>query len=199
MPAETYVTYNVTSETIGDSPIWRLWQTRPDGLDHHHVMPQGIVELRAAEYGIDPTTEAGKALVWDILLHEPHMPEVDRAVQHRAALGKIAPGDEVYLWNAKSQADALSALQTKLVHTKQNIRQITWKGVSLSQVHPLLRGLMDTPLDLARMKLHATMVTDTRIRVGAEPGTPSQPVLNNRVAFVDDSVSRRHRELTAKS
>ncbi|MGW6912597.1 hypothetical protein ACWGB8_02045 [Kitasatospora sp. NPDC054939] len=69
---ETYTVLDVTQATVSNTDCWVVRQRRPDGLDHLHIMPVGILAMRGAELGIDDP----EALL-DIVLHEPHIPAAD--------------------------------------------------------------------------------------------------------------------------
>lgn len=51
--------------------LWELHIQREDGVKGVHMMPKMILDLRAAEYGIDPTDVD---TLMSVVLHEPYMP-----------------------------------------------------------------------------------------------------------------------------
>ncbi|MFB8235525.1 hypothetical protein ACFC58_03145 [Kitasatospora purpeofusca] len=131
--AETYQVVDASRTRIGAAECWVVRQQRPDGQHHVTVFPTASLEWRAAEYGIDHTTEAGLDQIIDIVLHEPHLrdPLEHRASDPAAAKGMTAPsteavhglaiGDEapVTLHNAPDRATALSAHLERIEHVKR--------------------------------------------------------------------------------
>lgn len=61
---------------VGETPCWQINLRRPDGNIVAHVMPQDILDIRAAEFGIDP---GDVDQLMDIILHEEHVPRVEDA------------------------------------------------------------------------------------------------------------------------
>ena len=61
----------VNSRYIGVTPCWDVTLKRPDGNRVTHLIPMVSLEIRAAEYGIDPQDVES---LMSIILHEPHMP-----------------------------------------------------------------------------------------------------------------------------
>lgn len=68
--AEKWTVQEVRARVVGGAPCWQVRMIRPDGMPCVHVMPQNILEWRAAEYGIDPVDTD---TLLEIVLHEPHM------------------------------------------------------------------------------------------------------------------------------
>ncbi|MFB6776484.1 hypothetical protein ACFCX0_03425 [Streptomyces sp. NPDC056352] len=89
---------------IGETPCWEVAFVKPDGNGHKVLMPQNILEWRAAEYGIDPTdTET----LLDIVLHEPHLPVEEPGEDEPQAMRYTDGGPT--LWEADSTTKARDA------------------------------------------------------------------------------------------
>jgi hypothetical protein len=58
----------------GAEPLWGVYETRSDGLNHMHAFPHSTFEWRAAEYGFDVDDVDG---MLDVILHEPFLPDPD--------------------------------------------------------------------------------------------------------------------------
>jgi hypothetical protein len=99
--AEKWDVEEVQEIQVGETPCWQVAMIRPDGNRVLHLMPRAVFDVRAAEYGVDPTdTDTLLTLV----LHEPFMPMVDDPVT-----GPRYEDDGVILKNASSTSQALQA------------------------------------------------------------------------------------------
>lgn len=63
----------IYSGEYGPRPdLWEFHILKDDGNKGLHLMPKFALDLRAAEYGVDPTDVD---TLMSMLLHEPHMPD----------------------------------------------------------------------------------------------------------------------------
>lgn len=187
---EIYKIYNVEDAMVGDTEVWYIdHQRQSDGHTYRHAMPKSVIEWRAAEYGMDHTTPAGRQQIIDLVLHEPFMPAIDPQVLHRNSKGKRLSTDEVHLYNAPTRDLARNAHLSKLETTKANIAQVIWPqaGTVTSlqargpMVHPMLQGILDHQPDQAGVESKTGMVTSIRVDLGLEPkpAPVQQPASNS--------------------
>jgi hypothetical protein len=125
----------------GGNAAWAVHQQLPEGTIHCTNFPIDTIEHRAAEYGFDISTPETRAVVIDLILHEPWMPAVDPMALWRSGQGKSLPEDEIHLWNAPSVAAAKAAYLEKLATTKKNLVLVMWPKTT-EAMHPMLKQLV---------------------------------------------------------
>lgn len=142
-----YVLQTIESTMHGDIPIWRVVLDKGDGTTHLQIMPQDILEWRAAEYDIDPTDVD---TLFDIVIHEPFIDSWNDAA---AAAGMTSPavrstefarkGEQVPtdLFNATTIEEAREAHLVRITDAKEN---------RVSVVIPQAKGRSVDPLEVIR-------------------------------------------------
>lgn len=102
---------------VGETPCWQVVLVRPDGNKVNHIMPQVILDNKAAELGMDPEDVDG---LMEVILHEQHVPMIQDS-----ATGPRFKDDGPTLLGAKSTAEAREA---HLARCKNASVRITVKG-----------------------------------------------------------------------
>ena len=151
-----------------ENPCFYVTMRRPDGLLHQHIFPRSTFEWRAAEYGLDDTTE-----ILDVILHERHRPRAaadDRISLSSPAKAKAAAkADEpVTLWTATSTAEARDAHRAAIATIKTKTKVTDPSGYL---IHILARHDMDPD----RIREKAQRVDTTRW-IKQHGGLPVEPI-----------------------
>lgn len=163
---ELYTILDVSRTRVGASDCWQIRQKRPDGAHHLTIFPTSTLEWRAAEYGIDHTSETGLAQIIDMVLHEPFLqdPLQFRDQDPAAARGMTAAstqavhglelGDEapVTLFNAPSREHARRAHQLRIEHTKATRVQVVTTAPALTTKPGVRAAQAQTPDPLRRLR-----------------------------------------------
>lgn len=166
--AEDWELIGVASELVGDTPCYHVRLRRPDGTDKIHVMPQQIIDIRAAEYDIDPTTPEGKQQVLDIILHEQHGPPPEA------------------LWKKATIAEAREAHLAQVEDNKTSRVNVIWSGNARAKgkARRFAQGssaadpaqmLLDHKPDLALRERAKARVLEIRGYLGLEKAPPKPP------------------------
>ncbi|MER5750613.1 hypothetical protein [Streptomyces sp. NPDC002088] len=157
--AEKWTVQEVRARQVDGTPCWQVRVLRADGQPHVHVMPQDVLEWRAAEYGIDPTDTD---TLLEIVLHEPHMALTEETEDEPA---RYAAGPA--LWEADSTATARTA---HLDRVKACPVRITVRGQAA--LAPVRAGHKP---DLQRVRAMREAV-DTQRWAALYGGLPVQPI-----------------------
>jgi hypothetical protein len=192
---------DVATERLGSEnvPCWRVRAADASGNIHETIFPEVTLAWRAAEYGIDPTDTA---LLLDVILHEPFLPDLDdpdeadkdpaaragMTVPAREDRGQVRKGDPipVRLYNADTIDQAREAHLMRIEAVKQQ-RRI---DVPADRQNPL-KPIHDTAVDPVQVADFASRVDQTRRRLRGEriPRNP-QPA-----PPTDDTAARRALEM----
>lgn len=186
--------------------VFDVRMEKPDGMDMIHRMPRKVIEYRAAEYDIDPSTEEGKQQIFDIMLHEPFVEE-DEDVVRRASTGNPRKDDPVNLWSAPSRAQARDAHLARIETAKRTKVNVVWdknparSGSPRKPKGPVVdsacRSFLDHPVDQEFMNMHKTIVRLTRHQLGAQvlPNNELPPRKTGGPTHLDDGIVRRNKVL----
>lgn len=127
---DTWEIFNLEEHLIGTTECWVLDQRRPGDENFiRMVVSKDTMEWRAVEYDIDASTPAGRELILDIILHEPHMPPTLRPPEplgEGRMLAMQRAKNEVHLYNAPTRAIAREAHLERVAQVKQNTCRVGW-------------------------------------------------------------------------
>lgn len=141
--------------TQGGVELWVVKFRRSDGTEREHFMPKDIFDIRAAEYGIDPTDID---TLMDVVLAEPFIPDPTHPANHaddaaakaghtvkaRKGRDRAQAGADVPAWlfNAASVDAARTAHLLRVQHVRAT-------RVKIRKPSPGARAGSD-PLDVIR-------------------------------------------------
>jgi hypothetical protein len=138
----------VGERLIRGAPRWLVHQVDQDGAGFAHIFPKDTLEWRAAEYGVADADE-----LLDLILHEPHLPDVPDRDDAAARVGLVTSSrpdaEPITLFNAASTADARDAHRLRIAAAKQ----------ATAHVRPAAKG--KDPLDAIRIQ-HGITVAGVR-------------------------------------
>jgi hypothetical protein len=155
--AEKLEIAEVQERLVGGTPCWLVIMNRENGLKMGHLMPQEIIDNRAAEYGLDP---ADIDSILEIILHEEHLPMVEDPVTGTV---KHEDDDQV-VTSAESTTQAREAHLARLKKSRVSVKV---KGSK--PLDKIRKGHRSDPDRLAKLKEHF----DTRRWVNRYGALPS--------------------------
>ena len=184
----------------GGKESWHVYQDRGNGLIWGHAIPKVAFEWRIAEYDLDPEDED---LVFDILLHEPFIPNPRRrrnfkddaaakmglTVPARRQMGRGLVQEEqvpIWLYNAPTIALARKAHLARVEHAKTvvNFQYAEKLGgardVALGPLKSDARSMMDSE----RLELMKMRVKILRANLGLEDPVKLSPEMMKRVTYL---------------